>query len=165
MLTPLASSETRCLTSCEHFSSRALVPPARRRSVCVLLVGIPRQSRPWHEMNQPIRRWKTALHPLFLLGLLRRTLQRKQLSMYIPNLRRPIRLAHWPTLRPVLASLAAELAPSTLWATSCHRAVSQLSQLFSCVIVGPSAGNHSVDAVTTVTNEPRQSLRDVPPSP
>jgi hypothetical protein len=107
LLTPLASSETRCLTSCEHFSSEALVPPARRRSVCVLHVGIPRQSRPWHEMNQPIRRWKTALHPLFLLGLLRRTLQRKQQSMYIQNLRRQIRLAHWPAPRPVLGSLAA----------------------------------------------------------
>jgi hypothetical protein len=65
-------------------------------------------------------------------------------------------------LAPAIGARMADRLSRRRWATPCHRAVSQLSQLFSCVIVGPSAGNHFVDAVTI---EPRQSLRDVPASP
>lgn len=115
---PLAVSETPCLTSCQLVSSIALVPAGVGPSN----LGVPRQSRPWHEMNQPIRRCKTALHPLFLLGLLRRTLQRKQQSMYIPNLRRAMQLCHWPAPRPVLGSLTAELA----WRMGTHSSVGRI---------------------------------------
>lgn len=133
--TCLALSETRCLTSCEGNSQQALMPP----DVGPFYLGVPRQSRPWHEMAQPIRRLKTALHPLFLLALLRRTLQRKTAI--------DVHTEPTPPDAAVSLALASPRAPGPgraacmayghshlcgrWWATSCHRAVSQLSQLFS----------------------------------
>lgn len=66
-----------------------------------------------------------------------------------------------PCSGPCHQSLHALLPPTAMVDTPCHRAVSPLCQLFSCVIVGPCWGSGyrcGDDAL-------RQLLRDVPASP
>ena len=114
------------------------------------------------ELRQPTARRKTASHPLFLLDFLRRTLQRNQTSKLVRNLRLPTWRRDWPvasitshrdpdgpTLPPqarmlqMLRWVRHVIAPYQQIAVS-----TSISHLFSSVIVGPSAGNHDVDAVT-----------------
>lgn len=66
-----------------------------------------------------------------------------------------------PCSGPCHQSLHALLPPTAMVDTPCHRAVSPLCQLFSCVIVGPCWAM----AIDGGDDALRQLLRDVPASP